>query len=1084
MIVMLISQCSKNALKETRRILDQFAERRGDRTWQTPITQEGLKTLHKMLRKTARKNTAVACHRLRGSKSSELIWIVGDVGRFNEQGAVPTNTTSRDILRAQAENDWHTAEEIRLLAVLAALFHDFGKGNQAFQHKLTKGGPLADAFRHEWASLRLFEAFVDGDSDEEWLGRLASESEILDKKYLNNLLRDRIDNRLQGPFISLPPLARVVGWLIVSHHRLPTQEWEAPLQVEALNLLPATIEEQWCGSLSNPDPKDVKACWSFMKGLPFDSLSWRRQASRAARQILNRPGMTATNLFGNPFILHLSRLALMLADHFYSGESGARRYGEADYPLYANTNRETGSLNQRLDEHLIGVAVNAGRIVRMLPRLEQRLPRIARHKGFRTRTRDPVFRWQDRSFDLAEGLRNRSAGQGFFGVNMASTGCGKTLANGRIMYALSNPRQGARFSIALGLRTLTLQTGEVYREQMGLGEEDLAVLVGGGTVKELYEHRRKADFRTTSGSESGGDIFPDHNYVHYEGSLEDGPLNRWLDKSPNLKKMLNAPVLVCTIDHLSPAVEGVRGGRQIAPMLRLSTSDLVLDEPDDFSVEDLPALTRLVHWAGLLGSRVLLSSATLPPALVQGLFQAYLEGRRNHQNNRGVPNRPLNVCCAWFDEFGVMAGDHADGESFKQQHKIFIKKRLDRLTGETIRRRAEIAPVPIAHGIDREKICAELAEILHRYSHELHQKHHSVDPITAGKISFGLIRMANIDPLVETARALCALGAEKNHRIHICIYHSQHPLLVRSAIEQRLDLLLNRKNENAVFFDPSMRRLLDHSSEDNHIFITISTAVAEVGRDHDYDWGIVEPSSMRSIIQLAGRIRRHRPGSCLTPNLYLLDVNTRYLLKGAGPAFCRPGFENERFLLKSHHLSKLLSTESLAVIDASSRIYEKDDPDPENNLADLEHERIRALMIGEQRGHGLRTAPAHWWWTTNAALSGEMQRVQKFRNDPLGRRRYGLLPDENGEIRFNRFESDGVLTPVHDNLLHSFEVEPGPRLSFWGAPDYAEALEDLAVVLDMETGDCARRFGVIDLPAKGVEQGWLYNPFFGFSRFR
>lgn len=33
------------------------------------------------------------------------------------------------------------------------------------------------------------------------------------------------------------------------------------------------------------------------------------------------------------------------------------------------------------------------------------------------------------------------------------------------------------------------------------------------------------------------------------------------------------------------------------------------------------------------------------------------------------------------------------------------------------------------------------------------------------------------------------------------------------------------------------------------------------GRDHDYDWAIVEPSSMRSIIQLAGRIRRHRPGS-------------------------------------------------------------------------------------------------------------------------------------------------------------------------------------------------------------------------------
>ena len=38
-------------------------------------------------------------------------------------------------------------------------------------------------------------------------------------------------------------------------------------------------------------------------------------------------------------------------------------------------------------------------------------------------------------------------------------------------------------------------------------------------------------------------------------------------------------------------------------MLRLMTGDLVLDEPDDFDMADLPALTRLVHWAGLLGMR-------------------------------------------------------------------------------------------------------------------------------------------------------------------------------------------------------------------------------------------------------------------------------------------------------------------------------------------------------------------------------------------------------------------------------------------------------------------------------------------------
>ena len=41
MIVTFISQCEKNALKNTRRVLDSLANRIGDNTWQTIITQEG-----------------------------------------------------------------------------------------------------------------------------------------------------------------------------------------------------------------------------------------------------------------------------------------------------------------------------------------------------------------------------------------------------------------------------------------------------------------------------------------------------------------------------------------------------------------------------------------------------------------------------------------------------------------------------------------------------------------------------------------------------------------------------------------------------------------------------------------------------------------------------------------------------------------------------------------------------------------------------------------------------------------------------------------------------------------------------------
>lgn len=93
-------------------------------------------TLRKLLKKTARKNTAVACHWIRGQDYSELLWVVGNVRQFNTQGAVPTNITTKDVLREKDENTWHTLDSMALLAGIAGLFHDFGKANTLFQNKL------------------------------------------------------------------------------------------------------------------------------------------------------------------------------------------------------------------------------------------------------------------------------------------------------------------------------------------------------------------------------------------------------------------------------------------------------------------------------------------------------------------------------------------------------------------------------------------------------------------------------------------------------------------------------------------------------------------------------------------------------------------------------------------------------------------------------------------------------------------------------------------------------------------------------------------------------------------------------------
>lgn len=97
MMVTFISQCEKNALKKTRRVLDAFANRIGDNTWQTLITEDGLQTVKKMLRQTASKSTAVSCFWIRSRSRSQFLWVVGNKGKFNSEGVVPVNTTNKEV---------------------------------------------------------------------------------------------------------------------------------------------------------------------------------------------------------------------------------------------------------------------------------------------------------------------------------------------------------------------------------------------------------------------------------------------------------------------------------------------------------------------------------------------------------------------------------------------------------------------------------------------------------------------------------------------------------------------------------------------------------------------------------------------------------------------------------------------------------------------------------------------------------------------------------------------------------------------------------------------------------------------------
>lgn len=1018
---------------------------------------------------------------------------------YSQHCNAPTNTTSRDILRSQDENNWHTIKSIALLAGIAGLFHDFGKANLLFQKKLDpKSGLRSEPLRHEWISLRLFQAFVDGQSDQEWLARLETIGSEEDDLTLKRVLamQDSPAKSL-NPFGRLPGclignVAKAVGWLIVSHHRLPKfnaiddaawqprmdeiDQWMSGKEFKAAWNSPQTENKDW-------DKKDWQQVWQFKHGTPILSQTWRAKAHGLARRARKHPGLFTRNWLQDAFSSHMARLTLMLADHCYSAGGVTAAWQDKAYQAYANTDRKTRHLKQKLDEHNVGVGHNAVLLAKNLPKLRQTLPAITRHKGFKQRSKDERFRWQDRAFDLAQGIARRTDGQGFFGVNMASTGCGKTFANARIMYGLADEKLGCRFSVALGLRTLTLQTGDALQARLHLDSDDLAVLIGSLAVRQLHEmHKKEQQAQPESrelsaeqgGSESAAPLFDEFQYVRYDGSLDDGRLSKWLSCSPKLHQLLSAPVLVSTIDHLMPATEGERGGKQIAPMLRLLTSDLVLDEPDDFDLADLPALCRLVNWAGMLGARVLLSSATLPPALIRGLFDAYASGRKVFNAARGDAAALPGICCAWFDEFAAKHSEHADLTDFAKAHEQFVLKRIKNL-GEhnQVLRKAELLAVEAASRSSAD-VVAGMAQAIRAGVQRLHQAHHQVHPSSGKRVSIGLVRMANIKPMVAVAQQFLRQAPQAGQRIHFCIYHSQHPLLVRSQMERELDAALTRHQAQALWQVPAIKAALEKSTEPDHLFIVFATAVAEVGRDHDYDWAIAEPSSMRSLIQLAGRIQRHRQLSPQSANMLILSRNFR-ALKGEAVAYSRPGFESNEFNLKSKDLNHCLLATQYQTISATPRILPRAEQDSSGNLADLEHAHLEEKLFCTK---GIIKTHAALWWRHQAHWCYELQRKTPFRQSGKDEEFVLYLEDEYGQPEFRFVAKTGELAPM-EYLFVRTEVELASGVQAWIDNDTKALLENIADKEGLELAYASRRYAQLRLRMLDAQEQWRYHPLMG-----
>jgi CRISPR-associated endonuclease/helicase Cas3 len=1101
MMVTFVSQCEKKALNRTRRVLDAFANRIGDNTWQTIITEDGLIAVKTLLRKTATKNTAVSCHWIRSRSRSELVWIVGNRKQFNLEGIVPVNTTRKNVMNSEWENDWHYLPVIKALVAIAALLHDWGKATALFQRKLKTNSRLGDPLRHEWISCLLLNALVKqaGNTDEAWLKLLASgefNEQILIKMVISNNPK---------PLDGLPPIAQLVGWLILTHHRLPSSvnpKQEDTQAREDIQRMLKSISSSWHYQNQNDDGKRLKACFEFPEGLLSQSTPWLKQLKKWSAKLLPLEPQIQQLLDNGAYrlVLHHARLCLMLGDHYYSSCDADKKW-KTPVSLIANTDNHRQP-KQKLDEHLVNVCGHALRISQNLSRFTTDMDKAYDIKSLKQKSPDG-YQWQDKAVDKINRFKleqqsSNEAGYGWFIVNMASTGCGKTIANAKIMRALSGDGETLRFILALGLRTLTLQTGDEFRDRIGLKNDELAVLIGSSAIKELHEKATSNVDEQSDFEESGSESL--EALLNEELDYDEAPTADFLDAiipkyKPNLaeknKAFLYKPVLACTIDHIIAATETTRGGKYILPSLRLLSSDLVIDEVDDFDGNDLIAIGRLIHLAGMLGRKVMISSATIPPALAEGFFNAYQAGWTLHSHFKAAHSQ---VACAWIDEFGTETHriENANSiercQTYQNFHRQFIAKRVIKLEQQAVKRKAIIVRCDDLLIVKDEQISLQnqyFAKIKEA-AINLHQQHHSFDQKTGKFVSFGVIRMANIPPCINLTYFLLQAEWEDTIAPKVMAYHSRQVLLLRHEQEQHLDDVLKRKEKSGeipkAFENPLIRSHLDSTNAQNVLFILVATPVEEVGRDHDFDWAIIEPSSYRSIIQLAGRVRRHRQAAVDQPNIAIMQYNLKALRQDKKPAYCRPGYEVKSLKLASNDLTQLIDEVAInKAINAIPRIQQPENLRPKYQLADLEHQAINnSLTQYQTKGpQGLQAWLSESWW-----LTAVPQQLNRFRDSRPDITLYLVWRDDKA-IFCEKTECGEFIPCTERQNVTSFPAFTHDEKSkLWLERDYETALRRL---IDSNTQENeeeqlmlkkSKRFGEITIP-NSDKQKLVYSDQFG-----
>ena len=1185
MNIICVNESQKKALIRSRRILGKYLNQVGSRTWIGRISEEGLRDLKLELKAGASRHTSVACHRVVTRSRTQLVWIVGSKRNFDGEGRYAFKT-SGNVLHLYAGAMPVRTKLLRHVTRLAALFHDLGKINKAFQENLKYGLSRAEAVRHDLLScMILYQALKNAlgeniHSDDQWLELFADGKAELDAPSVfdsiideqnriridsRNELKERIDNNTNNAericeierFLKNPcvweetPLLASICWLILSHHRLSNgrhgsfnlisvqnflnpryvRNFEDCFRIESHHFLP-WLKESWQISLT-----DCIKSLRFLLENHADSLSEFIAENDQPLWNLNRDNPEWFDL-----LTHQARPMLVYADYYGSIAKRCPSVSDNElrYVPFANTeepqhfNRGKPDLPGRLNyladplwSHLLSVrskvdfffrlSHNANTAHSVFDVVEP--DEILKDSMWCQKTLDKRFVWQVEAEKKLKRISNIKDVP-FFGAVLSETGSGKTIGGARIMKSVS---KNLRFTLALGLRSLTLQSGKTYQENLKLHDHHVATIIGSTITKSLFELEDKEG---EEGSLNDNEIL-DAEYekrnpyeVEYHALKSDPNLEKVFGGAKAVK-MLSSPILVATVDHIVHCTEMSRSaeGRML---MRVMTSDLILDEIDNYCANDLISLGKLVYLHGLYGRNVILMSATLSPVVLEGLWSAYHAGLRVFSYREDRP-----FCC----NVGLFSNRTApvflrnvkEMTGIMGKYSTFIDEFTERQQRREVRHRLSI--VEVSAGEYHEQVLAACFE--------KHKNNYTVDPSSGKRFSIGFVRWNRVSSARDFARFLYNRDQVEEYEYRVVCYHSKYMVIELYAIERVLNRILNRMNPEDIFRDAFVREFLDSIEKEDAMVIVSTTSIQETGRDHDYDWNILEPCSTRSVIQSSGRVGRHRNRvlKADVSNIGLLSCPVKALKEDTARIWAYPGIEtNKKYSLCKHPKGKAvyetlraagivfestgkpeairLAKEAFAVENwkkslTSMACLRKPEGYEEQPLTALEYVEFYDSLIKEKEGdEGFKGSLSEYLHIAFFKLLNQHARMTYFRRSP-GRDTIDLykvdLDEEESEgraFRISEYQRSGTgkSGPVESPEYFKSEFIRNPHYVFIGL-NQKEIFEELMERLDLSRDSNGARIlltvsledtpknkgGSLRIDLQGGTKCLHYHPLLGFE---